>query len=169
MKPLFRAALLGTMIAFTAACQAENDAGKAASTTAADAIKVENPYARAVPPGQPNSASFMTLVNGSDVDHSVKSASSPVAATVELHTHTNNNGVMEMRQVPQIDVPAKGRTELKPGGLHIMLIGLKQELKVGEKAAVTLTFDDGSTTTVDAPIQDVTPPAGAGSMGGMQH
>jgi hypothetical protein len=169
MKPLFHAVLLGTVMSLAAACgQAENAAGKAASMKAADAVKVENPYARAVPPGQPNSASFMTLVNGSDVDHSVKSAASPVAATVELHTHTNVNGVMEMRQVPQIDVPAKGRTELKPGGLHVMLIGLKQDMKAGEKAQVTLTFEDGSSTTVDAPIQEVTPPA-AGQMGGMQH
>jgi copper(I)-binding protein len=94
-------------------------------------------------------------VNTSDTDHSLKAAASPVAATVELHTHTNNNGVMEMRQVPQIDVPAKGRTELKPGGFHIMLIGLKQDMKAGEKAVLTLTFEDGSTTTVDAPIQDI--------------
>lgn len=174
MKHLVQTVILGTLISLTAACQAENDAGKAAppadsgkpaatapaaSATAADNVQAENPYARAVPPGQPNSASFMTLVNSSDADHSVKSAASPVAATVELHTHTNNNGVMEMRQVPQIDIPAKGRTELKPGGLHIMLIGLKQDMKVGENASITLTFEDGSTTTVDAPIQEITPPA----------
>lgn len=167
MKPLFRAAILGTLIALTAACQAENEAprqelaeaAKAASTTAADSVQVENAYARAVPPGQPNSASFMTLVNTSAVDHSVVSASSPVAATVELHTHTNNNGVMEMRRIDKIDVPAKGRTELKPGGLHVMLIGLQQDMKVGENAQITLTFEDGSTTTVDAAIQEITPPA----------
>jgi copper(I)-binding protein len=172
MKPLFRAAVLGVLISLTAACNAENDAGKAAApkaaavaAKAADSVKVENPYARAVPPGQPNSGAFMTFVNAGDVDHSVKSAASPVAATVELHTHTNNNGVMEMRQVPQIDVPAKGRTELAPGGLHVMLIGLKQDLKAGENAQITLTFEDGSTTVVNAPIKEVTPPA----MGGMHH
>lgn len=177
MQSLFRATLLGILISLTAACQAETDAGKAAAPAeavakAADTVKVENPYARAVPPGQPNSASFMTLVNTADVDHSVMSASSPVAATVELHTHTNNNGVMEMRQIPQIDIPAKGRAELKPGGLHIMLIGLQQEMKIGESAPVTLTFEDGSTTTVDAAIQEITPPADAGHMGGgmgMKH
>lgn len=176
MKPLFRAAILGTLIAFTTACQAENETpkqaqtetGKAASTTAAASVRVENAYARAVPPGQPNSASFMTLVNTSDVDHSVMSASSPVAATVELHTHTNNNGVMEMRKVDKIDVPAKGRTELKPGGLHVMLIGLQQDMKAGENAQITLTFEDGTTTTVDATIQEITPPAGSGmGHGGM--
>ncbi len=168
MKRLLHTAILGLLIAMTVACQA--DADKTAATAAgkaADSLTVENPFVRAIPPGQPNSAAFMTLVNTSDSDHSVKSAASPVAATVELHTHTNNNGVMEMRQVPQIDVPAKGRTELKPGGLHVMLIGLQQELKVGETAAITLTFDDGSTTTVKAPIQEVMPAAGAGHMQGM--
>lgn len=183
MKQSFRAVLLGALIALTAACQADTDAGKTTPpadsakpaapaetvTKAADAVTVENPFARAVPPGQPNSAAFMTLVNTSDVDHSLKSATSPVAATVELHTHTNNNGVMEMRQVEQIAVPAKGRAELKPGGFHIMLIGLKQDLTAGEKAQLTLTFEDGSTTTVDAPIQEVTPPAAGGHMGGMQR
>ena len=169
MKLLLRAAVLGTLIAFTTACQAENEAEapkqaqaettKAASTTAAEGVQVENAYARAVPPGQPNSASFMTLVNTSGADHSVMSASSPVAATVELHTHTNNNGVMEMRKIDKIDVPAKGRTELKPGGLHVMLIGLQQDMKVGEIAQITLTFEDGSSTTVDAAIQEITPPA----------
>ncbi|MDQ5767022.1 copper chaperone PCu(A)C [Thiothrix subterranea] len=160
MKRLLHTAALGILLSMTVACQADADKSAAAvpaTNTAADSVTVEAPFVRAIPPGQPNSASFMTLVNTSDSDHSVKSAASPVAATVELHTHTNNNGVMEMRQVPQIDVPAKGRTELKPGGLHVMLIGLQQELKVGETAAITLTFEDGSTTTVNAPIQEVMP------------
>lgn len=166
MKHLVQTAILSTLISLTAACQAEPDAGKAAANnaTAADSVTVENAYARAVPPGQPNSAAFLTLVNTSDTDHSLKAAASPVAATVELHTHTNNNGVMEMRQIPQIDVPANGKAELAPGGLHIMLIELRQELKAGESVAVTLTFEDGSTTVVDAPIKEVTPP-----MGGMKH
>ena len=163
MKPFFSSLMLGAILTLTAACQAEHKTAQAA-----DSVKIENPYARAAPPGQANSGAFMTFVNTGDVDHSVKSAASPVADTVELHTHTNNNGVMEMRQVPQIDVPAKGRTELKPGGLHIMLLGLKQAMKAGETAEITITFEDGSSTTVKAPIQDVTPPAG-GHMGGMQH
>lgn len=162
MKRLLHTTALAILMSMTVACQADADKAAAPTTgktaTAADSVTVESPFVRAVPPGQPNSAAFMALVNASDTEHSVKSATSPVAATVELHTHTNNNGVMEMRQVPQIDVPAKGRTELKPGGLHIMLIGLTQDLKAGEKAAITLTFEDGSTTTVDAPIQEVTPP-----------
>jgi copper(I)-binding protein len=174
MKPLLRAALLGVLISVTTACQAESETAKktaeapqaqaATVAKAADAVKAENPFVRAVPPGQPNSAAFMVLNNSSAVAHQVVSATSPVANTVELHTHTNNNGVMEMRQIPQIDVPANGKAVLAPGGLHIMLIELRQELKAGESVAVTLTFEDGSTAVVDAPIQEVTPP-----MGGMKH
>lgn len=173
MQTPFRAVLLGTLISLATVCHADVEATKAATSDsgagsaapagtaakAADAIKVENPFVRAVAPGQTNSAAFMTLLNDSDTDHSVASAASSAVTTVELHTHTDNHGVMEMRQVDKIDVPAKGRTELKSGGLHIMLIGLKQELKVGETVALTLTFEDGSTTTVDAPVQEVTPPA----------
>jgi hypothetical protein len=155
---MLKATMMSVLLVFTAACGADN----AAKGTAAAEVKVENAYIRAVPPGQPNSAAFLTLVNNSAKAHSVKSATSPVAATVELHTHTNNNGVMEMRQVPQIDIPANGKTELKPGGLHIMLIGLKQPLKAGEKANVSLQFEDGSNTTVSAAIQEVSPPAGMG-------
>jgi hypothetical protein len=158
MSSMLKVTVMSALLLLTAACNADN----AAKGSAAAEVKVENPYVRAVPPGQPNSAAFLTLVNSSTKAHSVKSASSPVAATVELHSHTNNNGVMEMRQVPQIDLPAKGTTELKPGGLHIMLIGLKQNLKAGEKAKLTLQFEDGSNTTVTAPIQEVSPPASMG-------
>jgi copper(I)-binding protein len=118
-------------------------------------IQVQHPYARAVPPGQPNSAAFMTLRNMGGEANALIAASSPAANVVELHTHTMDDGMMKMRRVEQIDIPAKGETELKPGGLHIMLIGLKQQLKPGIKVALTLKFSDGTESTVDAPVQDV--------------
>lgn len=137
-----------------------------AAVKAADLLDVEEAYIRAVPPGQPNSAAFMTINNPFNQAFALTAASSPVAATVELHTHTNNNGVMEMRKIDKIDIPADGEVELKPGGLHIMLIGLKQDLKAGEEAKLTLTFADGSTKEVTAEIKEVTPPAGMQPQGG---
>ena len=119
------------------------------------AIQVQHPYARAVPPGQPNSAAFMTLRNDADAANAVVSASSPAAKVVELHTHIMDGGMMKMRQVDKIEIPAKGATELKPGGLHIMLIGLNEQLKPGMKISLTLKFADGSETTVEAPVQEV--------------
>jgi copper(I)-binding protein len=119
------------------------------------AIQIQHPYARAVPPGQSNSAAFMTLRNPGDIANAVVSASSPAARAVELHTHTMDGGMMKMRRVEQIELPARGDTVLKPGGLHIMLIGLTEQLKPGMKISLTLKFADGSASTIVAPVQDV--------------
>lgn len=131
------------------------------SASAFAEIKVDQPYARAVPPGQPNSAAFMSLKNTSDTEISLVSASSSVSKVAELHTHTNENGVMKMRQVPQITLKGNQQVELKPGGLHIMLIGLKQNLVKGETADLTLNFSDGSSESLDISVKDV--------MSGMGH
>lgn len=119
----------------------------------ADHISVENPFAREVPPGAPASASFMTLKNDSAEQIDIIAAHSDVAKVIELHTHTDDNGVMRMRKIPQIEIPANGTTELKPGGLHIMLIGPHNPIKVGDTVTVTLEFKDGSKKVVDMPVK----------------
>jgi copper(I)-binding protein len=120
---------------------------------AGSAVMADDPYVRAVPPGQPNSASFMTLHNMGKKDLALISASSSAAEVVELHTHTMEDGMMRMRKVDKIDLPAEQKTSLKPGGLHVMLIGLKQKLVPGEKIGITLSFDDGSELKLDAPVR----------------
>ncbi|MEA3405708.1 MAG: copper chaperone PCu(A)C [Pseudomonadota bacterium] len=121
----------------------------------ADHVTVENPFAREVPPGAPASASFMKLTNNSNADINIVEADSTVSKVVELHTHTNDNGVMRMRKIPQITVPANGMTMLKPGGLHIMLIGPHQPLKMGQTVKVTLKFEDGSSKEVSMPVKSL--------------
>lgn len=116
----------------------------AAVAGAAETMTVEQGWARATPPGATNGAAFMVLVNAGSKDNALVAADSDAAATVELHTHMMEDGVARMRQVNQIAVPAGGRTELRPGGLHIMLIGLKAPLIDGGKLALTLRFLDGS-------------------------
>ena len=83
----------------------------------------------------------MTIVNrGSGDDHLV-SASSPLAAEVQLHTMSMDGGVMRMRQVTDgIGIPAKGSVELRPGSFHIMFMGLKRQLRQGERFPVILRF-----------------------------
>jgi copper(I)-binding protein len=122
---------------------------------AADQIQAEGAYARAVPPGQPNSAVFMSLSNSSAADHAVTGAESDSSEVVELHTHTMDGGMMRMRQIERIDVPAGETVTLEPGGLHVMLIGLKKPLVEGETVAVTLVYDDGSRATLDAPVKRI--------------
>ncbi len=122
---------------------------------ASDHIMVSDPYVRAVPPGQPNSAAFMTLMNHGDQARSLVAAKSPAAKVVELHTHTMEEGMMKMRRVDKIDIPAQGSTVLEPGGLHVMLIDLTQDLKEGDKVAVTLVFANGEEQQVEAPVRKI--------------
>ncbi|MBN1008358.1 copper chaperone PCu(A)C [Amphritea pacifica] len=132
------------------------------SASAFAEVKVDHPYARAVPPGQPNSAAFMTLTNNSDTEVSLVSASSSVAKVAELHTHTQENGVMKMRRIPEITLQANEQVELKPGGLHVMLIGLKQNLAKDQTIDLTLNFSDGSSEKLDIKVMDVM--SGMGNM-----
>jgi len=119
-------------------------------------ISVEQPVARATPPGQPNSAAFMQLVNKGETTALV-AAKSSVADVVELHTHTNDEGVMRMRKIEKIELPAGETTVLQPGGLHVMLIGLKQPLQAGSQIDLSLEYADGSQQQVEVPVQMAMP------------
>ncbi len=123
--------------------------------TAAEAVTVEAPYVRAVPPGQRNSAAFMRLNNGGDQAHALVSARSPVAEAVELHTHSMRDGMMSMRPVERVDLPARDLVSLQPGGLHVMLIGLQERLELGQEVPLTLVFEDGSERQLGAPVQKI--------------
>jgi copper(I)-binding protein len=131
---------------------------------AARSIAVEGAYVRAVPPGQPNSAAFLTLSNGDDADHALVAGRSDAAQTVELHTHIVDEGVMRMRRIERIDVPAGREQVLEPGGLHIMLIGLERQLQAGDEVSLTLEFEDGSSIELQAPVRPI-----EGMGGGHEH
>jgi copper(I)-binding protein len=124
---------------------------------AADNVAVVDPYVRMVPPGAMATAAFMVLKNSGNKDARIVKAETSAAKVTELHTHLNEDGVMKMRRVPAIDVKAKGEAALEPGGLHIMMIDLKAPLKEGDKVAVTLSFDDGSSKKLEAPIRRPAP------------
>ena len=145
------------------------------SAAGAETVTVEDAYVRHLPPGQTVTGAFMVLKNGSGQDRTAVSASSDVAEAVELHTHLHEDGVMKMRQVEKIEVPAGSETLLQPGGFHLMLIGLKQPLDLGQLVDITLNFDDGSSVPVKAEVRSVlkgmnmgrTPSEHAGQ--GMEH
>ncbi|HEX8961465.1 MAG TPA: copper chaperone PCu(A)C [Rhodocyclaceae bacterium] len=126
----------------------------------ADSIQVVDPYVRAAPPGARATGAFMLLKNGGAADAKLVKAESTAAKTVELHTHIDNHGVMEMRQVPEIGIKAKGETALKPGSYHIMMIDPTANLKPGDKVAITLRFADGSSKQVEAPVKMPEAPSG---------
>jgi hypothetical protein len=114
----------------------------------------------------------MVITNAGTTDRKLVKAESPVAKTVELHSHTNENGVMKMREVKSIDIKANGQAELKPGGYHIMLINIRQALKEGDTVPIALSFDDGSKQQIEAPVRKapITSPAEKGmDHSGMKH
>lgn len=105
--------------------------------------------------GSGNGAVYAVLVNAGNAPDALLGAESDAAATVEIHeTYRDKSmGMMMMRPVRKIDVPAGNKVELKPGGYHVMLLNLKRDLKAGETISVTLQFEKAGKIPVTATIK----------------
>jgi copper(I)-binding protein len=125
-----------------------------ASAWAQTVVKVEDAWVRGTVSTQKATGAFMRLTPSANAR--LVSASSPVAEVVEIHEMAMENDIMKMRQVPGLDLEADHTTELKPGGFHIMLMGLKGQVKGGDTVPLTLTFEDADkkpfTLEVQAPV-----------------
>ena len=127
-------------------------------------VEIDGAYARASIPNVPNSAAFFVIKNNSDKDIAITSANSDVAEKNELHTHIKENQMLKMMKIEKLVVPAKSSLELKSGGDHVMLIGLKKELKAGDEINLELSFSDGDKKSIKVPVKDL-----ASTMHKMQH
>ncbi|MCI7103517.1 MAG: copper chaperone PCu(A)C [Campylobacter sp.] len=127
-------------------------------------IEIERAYARASIPNVPNSAAFFVIKNNSDKDIAITSANSDIAEKNELHTHIKENKMMKMIKIEKLVVPAKSSLELKSGGDHVMLMGLKKELKAGDEINLELSFSDGDKKKIKVPVKDL-----ASTIHKMQH
>jgi copper(I)-binding protein len=123
-------------------------------------ITIEDAWARAAAVGMagqggagPTSAVYLVIRNEGRAADRLTAARSDVARAAELHESRMDGGVMRMSPVPAIAVPAGGRVELRPGGLHIMLIDLQRELKAGERFPVILQFEQSGPITVQAEVR----------------
>jgi len=117
-------------------------------------IGIEQPWSRAMPPSAHTGAVFVSIYNQGPADQLV-AAYSPIAETTELHGHIHRDGLMKMVEVPDMEVPAGGRLELKPGGYHIMLIGLKQPLVAGEHFPVRLDFASAGSVELQVQVKSI--------------
>lgn len=134
----------------------------AAQTVSRGDLSIANAWTRQTAPRQANGGGFMTIANRAKRADRLVGGSSPVAAKVEIHTMSMDGGIMRMRPLPDgLAVPAGGRVELKPGGYHIMLIGLKAPLRLGTQVPVTLRFQHGGSVTVQLKVEQVSHGAGA--------
>ncbi len=120
-------------------------------------VEIGHPYARSTAAGQAMSSAYLSLKNSGKVDK-LLSVSTPVAAAVEMHSMSMDGNVMRMRQIDAIELPAGQVVELKPGGLHLMLMGLKQPLATGSQFEMTLVFEQAGPVKVQV---EVAAPGGA--------
>ena len=117
------------------------------------ALEVNHAWARATPGKSSIGAAYLTIQ--SPAPDRLVAASTPVAKEAQLHTMTMTGMVMKMRPISNVDIPADKPVTLAPGGMHIMLMGLKQPLKAGQSFPLTLTFAKAGTRTVDVAVEPV--------------
>lgn len=139
---------------------------------AAKPIEYSDARVRLAPNGMDMTAGYLTIKNNGDKPIEIIGASTDIADHIELHTHIKtNDGMMSMQQVDKFDVPAKGNFELAPNGAHLMIFGVKPNLKEGDAAKITLKIKDNPDLIVDAKL--VTNPnmemGGNMKMEGHQH
>jgi hypothetical protein len=123
-----------------------------ASFTVGDLV-IDNPWARESVTR--TGAAYLTVRNGGDAADRLVGVASEVADRAELHSSVVQDGVMRMRPVDAVEVPAGGEAVLEPGGLHVMLIGLKAPLEEGDSFALTLVFEDAGEVEVVTTIEDI--------------
>lgn len=134
---------------------------------AADPVKVLDAWARATVPGQTVGGVYMEIVANENLRLTgVKCAA---AETAEVHEMKMENGMMRMRPVPFLELPAGKQVKLQPGGYHIMLFDLKQSLVAGQKLKLELTFEDGARRRHRVAVEALVRDREAGASGGHDH
>ena len=134
-------------------------AGAAAAQTGQ--VEVKDAWARATPGKAENGAAYLTIVT--PAADKLVAISTPAAIKTGLHTITTEGGVMKMRPLDGLDVPANQPVTLKPGGIHIMLQGLNEPLQAGKSFPLTLTFEKAGERQVEVAIEKT------GAMGPESH
>jgi copper(I)-binding protein len=132
---------------------------------AAEAVKVANAWVRAPVPGQPTAAAYLDLT--SDRNLAVVAAGSPAAGRVEMHSMTVDGGIMRMRALPRIDLPAGKTVKLSPGGTHLMLLDLKRPMKAGDTVPLVLSLQP--TGAGQSSLTTVTVQAEVRAPGAVEH
>jgi copper(I)-binding protein len=128
-------------------------------------VTVADVRARPAPLEGGNGAVYLVVLNGLETPVRLASISGEAAGAIELHETVDDNGVMKMEPHPEgFEIPPGGTLELKPGGKHVMLLGLVKPLAVGDSIDLTLNFEGSDPMTLTVPVVDM-----AATMPGMDH
>ncbi|SCB18893.1 copper chaperone PCu(A)C [Rhizobium hainanense] len=127
----------------------------------AEDVKIGNltiaaPYVRAMVPGAPVGGGYMTITNMGNTDDRLVAASSPRAATVQIHEMKMDNDVMIMRELADgLAIPAGKTVELKPGGYHVMFMKVAEPFLQGQTVRATLRFEKAGSVDIDFPVGSI--------------
>jgi len=116
-------------------------------------VQVKDAWARATPGKAENGAAYLTIV--SPAADRLTALSTPVANKAELHSMITEGGIMKMRDLPALDLTPGEPATLKPGGIHIMLMGLNRPLAAGESFPLTLSFEKAGKREVTVAVEKV--------------
>ena len=148
-----RLTLVVASVALLAACSS-------AAAPPSAAVSVTDAWARSSSAMASAAAAYATITNAGPTADALVGASSPAAAAVEVHETVamgspaaSGSGMMGMRPVARVEIPAGGSLQLKPGSYHVMLIGLAHDLAVGDTIDLTLTFEKAGQITVKAQVR----------------
>lgn len=144
-----RWAVAGVVMLLAAVLVACSSAGG----TAGSGITVSDAWVRNPPISDQPNAAYLVIQNNGAADQ-LLSVTSDIAQTIELHESMESGGMMQMSPVPNIPIPANGTVELKPGGFHLMLIGLTRPVKTGDKVQLTLNFEKAGKIPVTAEVKE---------------
>jgi protein SCO1 len=152
--PLFRSSLAAWLLAAATAGAAEVDARipPAADPASSGSIRVVGAWSRSTAPGASVGVVYFEVINSGPAD-TLLTIECPAAERAEMHATARVDGLMKMRPVASADIPAGGRLSFQPGGLHAMLIGIKQPLKEGGRLPLTLVFRRAGKLRFEAAIQ----------------
>jgi len=117
-------------------------------------LTIGHPWSRVTPGGVKNGVVYLTFVNDGKTADRLLKASSPWAANISLHTEIKDGDIMRMREIGAVDIPAGQTVELKPGGMHLMLMGLTQPLKDGDMFPLTLTLANEGEVAVEVMVMN---------------
>jgi len=136
----------------------------------AGSIQISQPWARATPKGASSGAAYMTVSNTGSTVQRLSCVSSDAAAQCQIHEMTMDGGVMKMRPVQGgLEVKPGETVMLKPGGFHIMLVGLKEPLQAGKSLDATFKVEGGDAVQVEFPIAAIGAPAPGAAQGGQMN
>jgi copper(I)-binding protein len=142
------------VVGLLTACSADDsESGSAAPT-----LSVTDAWTRAVAPGGESAittAVYFTIENDSGADDQLLSVTTAVAEAAEMHGSTITNGVMQMRRAQTVELPAGETVVFEPGGLHVMLIGVREPLEAGDRIDLELTFAQSGTMTVTVEVREL--------------